>query len=138
MQRLNSGVHVAQGFRVFAVAQLARRLLEKTDRGLQLLIGRGLWLFELGLLLAAAGAFLLAGLLTPLASLVVAILTIAVGETLLSPPRINLFNAPLPAAVVTVVAVAVSLLGPGWLSLDCRLFGRREIIIPRAPESPNS
>lgn len=88
-----------------------------------------------GLALAAAGAFLLAGLLTPLAALVVAILTIAVGEALLSPPQTNLFNAPLPITVVTVVAVAIALLGPGCVSLDCRLFGRREIIIPRAPES---
>ena len=27
-------------------------------------------------------------------------------------------------------AVAVALLGPGALSLDCRLFGPREIVIP--------
>jgi uncharacterized membrane protein YphA (DoxX/SURF4 family) len=90
-----------------------------------------------GLALAAGGAFLLAGLLTPLASLLVAMLTVAVGADWFSPPHTNLFNAPLPAALVAIVAVALSLLGPGRLSFDCRLFGRREIIIPRVQDSPN-
>jgi hypothetical protein len=31
------------------------------------------------------------------------------------------------------IAVAVIFLGPGALSLDARLFGRREIIIPNNP-----
>jgi hypothetical protein len=30
------------------------------------------------------------------------------------------------------MALAVALIGPGAYSLDARLFGRREIIIPRA------
>jgi hypothetical protein len=36
------------------------------------------------------------------------------------------------------MAVAVALMGPGAFSLDARLFGRREIVIPplhRGPES---
>jgi hypothetical protein len=36
-------------------------------------------------------------------------------------------------ALVLAVAAAVVPLGPGALSLDARLFGRREIIIPRSP-----
>ena len=31
---------------------------------------------------------------------------------------------------LAIVSVALVLLGPGALSLDARLFGRREIIIP--------
>jgi hypothetical protein len=34
---------------------------------------------------------------------------------------------------IVVVVAAIILLGPGSLSLDARLFGRREIIIPRGP-----
>jgi hypothetical protein len=38
------------------------------------------------------------------------------------------------AAVILIVdAAALTLLGPGALSLDARLFGRREIIIPHDP-----
>jgi hypothetical protein len=33
-------------------------------------------------------------------------------------------------ALSAVIALAVICLGPGALSLDARLFGRREIIIP--------
>ena len=38
----------------------------------------------------------------------------------------------LSAALVGIIAAAVICLGPGAFSLDSRLFGRREIIIPRA------
>ena len=40
---------------------------------------------------------------------------------------------PSTAALATVIAVAVICLGPGALSLDARLFGRREIVIPPSP-----
>ena len=30
-----------------------------------------------------------------------------------------------------VIGVAVALMGPGAFSVDCRLFGRREIVVPR-------
>jgi hypothetical protein len=33
--------------------------------------------------------------------------------------------------------VAITLLGPGAFSLDARLFGRREIIIPEAARPPH-
>jgi hypothetical protein len=48
-------------------------------------------------------------------------------------PAANLLNAPLPLALVIVIAIAVGLPGPGSLSLDHRLFGRREIIIQQTP-----
>ncbi|MBX3277660.1 MAG: hypothetical protein KF868_06615 [Acidobacteria bacterium] len=34
------------------------------------------------------------------------------------------------------MAASIILLGPGALSLDCRLFGRREIVIPYDKHSP--
>jgi hypothetical protein len=50
------------------------------------------------------------------------------------PPSLTLelFEAKLTAALATVIAVALICLGPGAFSLDARLFGRREIIIPSA------
>jgi hypothetical protein len=45
-------------------------------------------------------------------------------------------NPYLPAVCVMAVSTAIALLGPGAFSLDARLFGQREIIIPdRAPKS---
>jgi len=41
----------------------------------------------------------------------------------------------LAALILIVDAAALALLGPGALSLDARLFGRREIIIPHDPRT---
>jgi uncharacterized membrane protein YphA (DoxX/SURF4 family) len=89
-----------------------------------------------GLALIASGVFLLAGFLTPIAGTVMALTTLAVGVSWLQPPRTNLIGEPLPMALVIVIAAAVALLGPGSFSLDRRIFGRREIIIPRTPHPP--
>jgi uncharacterized membrane protein YphA (DoxX/SURF4 family) len=51
------------------------------------------------------------------------------------PPSLNLFEALLPTFLVVVVAVAIIFLGPGAWSVDGRLFGRREIIIPHTSRS---
>jgi hypothetical protein len=36
------------------------------------------------------------------------------------------------AALLATLSAAVALVGPGAFSVDARLFGRREIILPRA------
>ncbi len=82
-------------------------------------------------LAVAGGASLVAGFLTPFAGAM--ILIGAVGTVLASD-----IESPDIQVLVAVLAVAVILLGPGATSLDARLFGRREIIIPRAPHSPKS
>ena len=88
------------------------------------------WTSALGVLAAVSGASLLIGFLTPI-SVVAGLL--AIGLALWWPPPGTpvLLNGQLTALLVVVVAVAVALLGPGALSLDARLFGRREISIPR-------
>jgi uncharacterized membrane protein YphA (DoxX/SURF4 family) len=86
----------------------ARILLTGTSDG-----GSGSWLA--GLLGMAAGVLLLVGLLTPIAAAVAAFAGAGLGVT---------------AGFVTVVALAMILLGPGAYSVDARLFGLREIIIP--------
>lgn len=83
--------------------------------------------------MCAAGSLLLIGFLTRLVSLVAAIVSVTCifswfpGSD--AGPLANLMTAVLCSAI----AVAVIFLGPGALSLDARLFGRREIIIPNSP-----
>jgi len=85
----------------------------------------------LGAVLVAGGALVSLGLLTPYAAMAVAI-AIAYRElgALPMPPSV-LLKGSLPRGIVCVLGVSVSLLGPGLFSLDFRLFGRREIVIPR-------
>jgi hypothetical protein len=96
-----------------------------------------IWL--LGTLLSASGISLSIGLLTPIAGALVAAAALGIAFSWLPLSTPNLFNAaPLPATLVVVVAVAVVFLGPGSCSLDFRLFGRREIIIPLSSRPPRS
>jgi uncharacterized membrane protein YphA (DoxX/SURF4 family) len=77
----------------------------------------------------AAGLLLVIGLLTRVAALSAAI--ISAGSCLSLLPR---FNGPLhvgtTAVLSAIIGFAVLCLGPGAVSLDSRLFGRREVIIP--------
>jgi uncharacterized membrane protein YphA (DoxX/SURF4 family) len=41
-------------------------------------------------------------------------------------------DAGVPLGLLFVMGVSVALLGPGAYSVDARLFGRREIVVPRA------
>ncbi len=90
-----------------------------------------------GWLAIASGTLLLIGFLTPIAGTLAALAAIGVAFSWFPAPAVNLFDAILPTALV-VVAVAIVLLGPGALSLDARLFGRREIIIPHQSRPPEN
>ena len=83
-----------------------------------------------GLLGLAAGAALLIGALTPIAGIVGSLGAIGIGFSLLTAPTPNLFDQKLTAILVAIIAAAIVFLGPGAFSLDARMFGRREIIIP--------
>jgi uncharacterized membrane protein YphA (DoxX/SURF4 family) len=89
-----------------------------------------------GLIVLAGGALLLIGFLTPVASVLIALATIAIARSWVPAATSNFFNTPLPAFLVVIIAAAIALLGPGAFSVDCRLFGRREIIIPHSPRIP--
>lgn len=88
-----------------------------------------------GLALAGSGFTLLIGFLTPFASAAIALITTAVAVALVPPPARDLFHPSLAEALVVVVAASLAFLGPGSLSVDCRLYGRREIIIPQTRPS---
>jgi uncharacterized membrane protein YphA (DoxX/SURF4 family) len=74
-----------------------------------------------------SGVLLIAGLLTPLAS--VSVIACNLGFAF-APTTIPCRPSGATLAQTIVVALSIALLGPGAISLDSRLFGRREIIIP--------
>ena len=94
------------------------------------------WL--LGLVLIASGAALAAGFLTPIAGLLVVLSFLGVALSWFPEPSAGLHDARLVAFGVIVTAAALALLGPGAFSLDGRLFGRREIVIPPSSHPPES
>ena len=77
-----------------------------------------------------SGAFLLAGLMTPLVAVLVAVSGIGIAFSLVPLPNPDLFDSYLAVINLIVLSVAIALLGPGAFSLDARMFGRREITIP--------
>jgi len=96
--------------------------------------GWGTW--AVGATAAVTGALLLMGLLTPLASGLAAAATAGIALSWLPSPTPNAFGAGITAVLPVVVSAAIALLGPGAISVDAALFGRREITIPQARSAP--
>jgi uncharacterized membrane protein YphA (DoxX/SURF4 family) len=94
-------------------------------------------MYVAGLFTAAVGVLLLIGFLTPVVSLTVAFGVMAIAMSWLPAPSQNLFDAKLAGIFAAIMSGALALLGPGAFSLDARLFGRREIIIPNHSRSSN-
>jgi len=83
----------------------------------------------------AIGASVLAGFLTPVAAVLLGLTAIGWGTSLIPAPHPNLFPSKLLAGLLATMASAIALLGPGAFSIDARLFGLREIIIPHSPSN---
>jgi uncharacterized membrane protein YphA (DoxX/SURF4 family) len=94
------------------------------------------WL--LGAVLIASGAAMLLGLLTPYAGFLVGLCFVGVALSWLPAPSWGMRDARLIALGMIITTVAIGLIGPGAYSLDGRLFGRREIVIPPASRPPES
>jgi len=88
----------------------------------------------LATVVTAVGFALLIGFMTRFVALAAAIVGAGAAFAWLPKSSIGPLVTPATATLATVIAVAVICLGPGALSLDARLFGRREIVIP--PSSP--
>jgi uncharacterized membrane protein YphA (DoxX/SURF4 family) len=84
----------------------------------------------IGLLEMVVGAALLIGFLTPIAGIVAAIGNGVAGVSLLLAFGTNARGEAFASINLAVISIALVLLGPGAFSVDARLFGRREIIIP--------
>jgi uncharacterized membrane protein YphA (DoxX/SURF4 family) len=95
----------------------------------------GTWFIALSAF--AAGGLLLFGFLTPIAGALVAVDALGVGFSLLPACTSSLFDSRTVLIFGLAILLTVVGLGPGAFSVDARVFGRREIIIPppvsRAP-----
>jgi putative oxidoreductase len=80
----------------------------------------------------AAGAFLLAGLWTPVAGGLAAIAEVSQAFSLYAVAR----EAAWIHALLAVLSVSVTMLGPGAWSIDARLFGRKRFDLDRSRDRP--
>lgn len=94
-----------------------------------------LWASAACLLAFATGSLLLVGFLTPLACIVVGLGSTALAFSVPPAETYGVLLGGLFFLFVMSTATATLLLGPGAYSLDARLFGRREIILPQAPRT---
>lgn len=90
-------------------------------------------MFLMGLLTLAAGLLLLAGFLTPIVTTLVGFGAIGTGTAILPDCAGPLLDSKLAVAFAAATLLSILLLGPGAYSIDAKVFGRREIFIPRTP-----
>jgi len=90
--------------------------------------GETVWFF--GATVLIAGVLLIAGFMTPIVAFVLALGAAAAALSLLPGCPATLFTADVPVLLGITRLLAIALLGPGAISVDARLYGRREIIIP--------
>jgi len=83
-------------------------------------------LLVVALVLIGAGC-LLVGFVTPVAAALIGVIAVSLGFSTLR-HSLDYFE-------VIVLAIAIGLLGPGAFSIDARMFGRREILIPNTRSS---
>lgn len=73
-------------------------------------------------LLLASAACLLLGFVTPVAAVLIGLTSLGLAVLTTS--------YPIQEIEIVVLAIVIALLGPGAFSIDARMFGRREILIP--------
>jgi uncharacterized membrane protein YphA (DoxX/SURF4 family) len=98
-----------------------------------------LWTLAAGVLALAIGFSLLIGFLTPFACILFGLGCAAMAFSSSNAyTQTLLYDGGLFLLLLLSMAASTALLGPGAYSLDARLFGRREIIIPQAsnPHEP--
>ncbi|KAA6465187.1 hypothetical protein DYQ86_04360 [Acidobacteria bacterium AB60] len=110
--------------------------LDAIFRGAMLISGEGSSAL-VGVIELALGVTLAVGFLTPFVGSMAAIgyLIESVREITANSP--HQATTVLIAVNLNLLSISVALLGPGAYSLDARLFGRREIIIPENRRPPS-
>jgi putative oxidoreductase len=83
-----------------------------------------------GAVAVLSGSLLLIGLMTPVAGALAALDIAGIALGWLPSPLPHGLGPGLAGAFPVIVAMAIALLGPGAISVDAALFGRREIKIP--------
>jgi uncharacterized membrane protein YphA (DoxX/SURF4 family) len=92
----------------------------------------------LGLLMILSGAGLFFGLFTQPLALLPGLASLAMLFGWLPSGLQNILTGRLSSLLEVVMILTIILLGPGAFSLDARLFGRREIIIPPVNRPPGA
>jgi uncharacterized membrane protein YphA (DoxX/SURF4 family) len=87
-------------------------------------------LLVLGISEVALGLAMLAGVLTPIVSSVLSVGYLVECVSVFVSSDVDKHANALTAACLASMCVSIALLGPGAFSIDARLFGRLEIIIP--------
>lgn len=84
-------------------------------------------------LLLLSGVCLLIGFLTPILSLLAGLECLGIACSWFPFQLLSPLESKLALAPIIAMSAAIALLGPGAFSLDARLFGWKEIVIPPAP-----
>jgi uncharacterized membrane protein YphA (DoxX/SURF4 family) len=92
--------------------------------------------WTIGSLEILVGTALLTGFMTPVAGICASLGNLAIGISWFQTSGDNAHDKTAAALYLLVISIAITLLGPGAFSLDARLFGRREIIIPEVSRPP--
>jgi uncharacterized membrane protein YphA (DoxX/SURF4 family) len=87
-------------------------------------------------LLLLSGGCLLIGFLTPILSLLGGLECLGIVWSWFPFQLLSPFESKLALAPIIAMSIAIALLGPGAFSLDARLFGWKEIVIPPAIRPP--
>jgi uncharacterized membrane protein YphA (DoxX/SURF4 family) len=80
---------------------------------------------------AIAGLALIIGFLTPIASVLICLVGAGIMAMSIPSAALLLFNSRMSAFEFVLMSAVLVILGPGAISLDARLFGRREVAIRR-------
>jgi uncharacterized membrane protein YphA (DoxX/SURF4 family) len=86
----------------------------------------------LGVLAVACSGALVLGAFTPAAGILAALVTLTLAASTGAVDATAGWRGARGDGLAFVVSVALVLLGPGAFSVDARLFGWREIVVPRA------
>jgi uncharacterized membrane protein YphA (DoxX/SURF4 family) len=95
------------------------------------LIERDPTMWLLGAVSSLLGLFLALGFLTPVAGILGMIGRLLIWLTIIPDCSSSLGHSDYALFLMGVLIVEVLLVGPGAYSIDARIFGRREIVIPR-------